>query len=640
MILRDLSTAHEAAHLELSYCVNEIATCREKPVSKKKSDLNRGISRKKTHGNGCHPEAQTVMNISIPNGALGRKTLCLVRPGDTPSIEDAIARLHADADLSSLRRRDLISSLRRIAAAVGSPVGEVPADLQWLRQKLAATSATCLGQSPKTRANVLSNALAALAHSGVAARRPSVDRSMEWDRLWQHLRPSEKIALGSFARFCSFHKIDPTKVTDYTVREYREAIVQSSLRKKPDEAIRELTVCWNKAKNLVAGWPAQQLTVPSRRVIISSPIEALPHSFRKDLDKYVSQLQNTDLLAEEAGPPLASATIKFRRLQVRRFFGELVASGVRADEITDLRTMVQPDVASKGLQQMFTRGGEVKSGMLHNMAYALLTIGKHYARLPDEDIQRLRRFCTKLKPKRQGMTAKNRTRLRQFDDPEALDRLLLLPVALQRAAEVKTLPPKRAAALVETALVIELLLMTALRIKNIAGLRMDENINWTRSSRRGVCHLAIDGRDVKNGEDCDFELEGSTAALLKLYIERYRARLAPASCRWLFSRRDGNGPVDPVVLAKRVKRTIRQRTGLMVNVHLFRSLGAKIYLDQNPGGYEVVRRVLRHKHLSTTTAAYTGMESISAAKQFDRTVRRRQEQAHSQRRPPQTGGRE
>ena len=91
--------------------------------------------------------------------------------------------------------------------------------------------------------------------------------------------------------------------------------------------------------------------------------------------------------------------------------------------------------------------------------------------------------------------------------------------------------------------------------------------------------------------------------------------------------------MHPIVLATRVSRTIRKRTGLAVNVHLFRSLGAKIYLDRNPGGYDVVRRTLGHKHLSTTTSAYTGMESISAAKQFDQIIRQRQEAARSKKWP-------
>jgi integrase len=297
--------------------------------------------------------------------------------------------------------------------------------------------------------------------------------------------------------------------------------------------------------------------------------------------------------------------------------------------------MVRPELAYRGLKAMLDRKGGT-SGMIHGMAYTLLTIAKHHARLSGEELQKLRVFCSRLKLKRQGMTAKNRARLRQFDDPQLLNRLLLLPEELQREAKTQALSPRRAAALVEIALAIELLLMTALRIKNLAALHLDENIQWTRSSRRGVCHLVVDGRHVKNGEDRDFELEGATVNLLKLYIGRHRASLAPVPCRWLFARRGGGGPVDPVVLARRITRTIRQRTGLTVNVHLFRALGAKIYLDQNPGGYEVVRRALGHRHLSTLTAAYTGMESISAAKQFDQTVRKRQELARGQRRSTST----
>jgi integrase len=295
--------------------------------------------------------------------------------------------------------------------------------------------------------------------------------------------------------------------------------------------------------------------------------------------------------------------------------------------------MVNPDMVLRGLQAMLRRNEGRSSGMLHGMAYTLLIIAKHHVRLPDRDVEKLRAYCAQLKVARPGMTEKNRARLRQFDDPHNLNRILLLPEELLRDARTNSTSRRRAAELVETALAIELLLMTALRIKNLSMLDLDENVHWTRSSRRGVCHLAIDGRHVKNKEERDFELDGSTATLLATFLNGYRSELAPASCRWLFARRDGRGPVNPIVLANRVKTTIRKRTGLIVNVHLFRSLGAKIYLDRNPGGYEVVRRTLGHKHLSTTTSAYTGMEAVSAVKQFDRTIRAQQEAARCKGRP-------
>ena len=70
----------------------------------------------------------------------------------------------------------------------------------------------------------------------------------------------------------------------------------------------------------------------------------------------------------------------------------------------------------------------------------------------------------------------------------------------------------------EVALAIELLTMTALRVKNLARLNLDENVHWTQSSKRVVCRL-VDRRHVKNRVDRDFKLKGQTAELLKLFLE-------------------------------------------------------------------------------------------------------------------------
>lgn len=67
------------------------------------------------------------------------------------------------------------------------------------------------------------------------------------------------------------------------------------------------------------------------------------------------------------------------------------------------------------------------------------------------------------------MTEKNRKRLRQFDDEGHAARILHMPAELLAEARRGKVSPKRCAMLVETALAIELLLMTALRIKNLAG---------------------------------------------------------------------------------------------------------------------------------------------------------------------------
>jgi integrase len=616
----------------MSFDVNCIRGCREKPVSKMKSNLNRGNSRKRTPGNACHPEAQTDMTIQFPKAFSGRKTLCLVRPEQTPSFDDVIAHVRADAKLTSGRHRDLVSALNRIAKACDLPPSQMLADPEWVRLKVSKLSPVRLGRRAKTRANVLSNAVAALAYAETGAgRRPQVQRSSAWEALWPHLTASEKIVFGSFMKFCSFHEIPPTQVTDQVVADFRELIVLSSLRKRPEEAIRDLTMNWNRAVGRISGWPGQRLAVLERRVLIAPRIEALPASFQQDLKAYATRMNGGSLLDLEAPKALSEKTRSHRVGQVRRFFGELIGSGVSPEDLPNLRAMVQPDMAFRGLNAILNRKDGQSSGMVHNVAYTLLAIAKHHARLPDQDLDRLRDYCRRLKVPRAGMTEKNRKRLRQFDDPDNLARLLLLPDELLREARAKGTYPRRAAELVEVALAIELLLMTALRIKNLATLHLDEHVSWTRSARQGVCHITIDGREVKNGKTLEFELNGSTANLLASYLSQYRARLVPPTCRWLFARRDGKGPVNPGALSTRIKRTILKRTGLTVNAHLFRALDGMIYLNRNPGGYEVVRQTLGHKHMSTTTSAYTGMESVSAAKLFDRTIKAQQELARSKR---------
>ena len=51
--------------------------------------------------------------------------------------------------------------------------------------------------------------------------------------------------------------------------------------------------------------------------------------------------------------------------------------------------------------------------------------------------------------------------------------------------------------------------------------------------------------------------------------------------------------------------------------HQFRHLAAKLILDANPGAYELVRQVLGHKNLKTTTNFYAGPSTKRAGRFYD-----------------------
>ena len=61
-------------------------------------------------------------------------------------------------------------------------------------------------------------------------------------------------------------------------------------------------------------------------------------------------------------------------------------------------------------------------------------------------------------------------------------------------------------------------------------------------------------------------------------------------------------------------------TGIKLTPHQFRHTAAKLFLDKYPGQYEVVRKVLGHKSLSTTYSHYAGAETKAALAHFDDAI--------------------
>ena len=74
--------------------------------------------------------------------------------------------------------------------------------------------------------------------------------------------------------------------------------------------------------------------------------------------------------------------------------------------------------------------------------------------------------------------------------------------------------------------------------------------------------------------------------------------------------------------ARQIAALIKDKTGLTVNVHLFRHLAVKLSLMENPEDIETPRRVLLHRSINTTLRAYSEMRSIEAIRRYDDIVAR------------------
>jgi integrase len=62
-----------------------------------------------------------------------------------------------------------------------------------------------------------------------------------------------------------------------------------------------------------------------------------------------------------------------------------------------------------------------------------------------------------------------------------------------------------------------------------------------------------------------------------------------------------------------------------ITPHQFRHLGAEIALDANPGAYELVRQLLGHKALKTTTRFYAGPDTRRAGRAHADLIRKLRE---------------
>ena len=72
-----------------------------------------------------------------------------------------------------------------------------------------------------------------------------------------------------------------------------------------------------------------------------------------------------------------------------------------------------------------------------------------------------------------------------------------------------------------------------------------------------------------------------------------------------------------------IAKTVHREIGVRLTAHQFRHLAGFLYLRRNPGGHEVVRRLLAHKSIDTTTRYYAGMEVSEAIRHYDRHIESR-----------------
>jgi integrase len=242
----------------------------------------------------------------------------------------------------------------------------------------------------------------------------------------------------------------------------------------------------------------------------------------------------------------------------------------------------------------------------------LICIAAEWVKVSADQLVQLKKLRGKLGSRRSGLTEKNEALLRQFDDPRLLTALVQLPDTLWRTARRNLTHSSRSFIDLQTALAIDILLHVPLRIENLSELKFGEHLYWPQGRGRPAL-LVLRFDETKNGAPLEFELP--TVLADRLYT--YRHEIAPALIGRcpdaLFVSRKGFPRALSTVRAA-IQKAVLRHVGVRLTPHQFRHLAAKIALDANPGAHELVRQLLGHKALKTTTSFYAGVNTRRAGR--------------------------
>jgi integrase len=529
---------------------------------------------------------------------------------EVPTLSEVVIRLQRDPSLSAIRRRDLVSGILRMSEITGADPRSTPASLRAMRPLITAVRPAKYDLTPKTWANLRSNCRAALVHP---APRMAKLPSPEWVEL-RAAAPNKRmrLAFSRFIRFCENHGVPPNSACDEVADRFRAFLETDTQVPDPHDCHRMTCRMWNKAVETVPGWPSVRLRVPDhRRPRQSTPITSFLLPLQQEFAAYIESLRGRDIFAEEAPErALALSTVRQRAVELGLALSALVASGRDPAEVTSLACLIEPGAFAAILRQ-YLKDGKPRP-FAHNMAQTLISLAKRWVRPGPAVLDKLRELQRRLGPQRKRLTQKNRALLRTLDDPAVRAKLYFLPERLANWAERTT--PVKGAVVMEIAVAIIILQGTPLRIKNLAGLRLDRHL-VRPGGPRSLWQIDIPAHEVKNDQALVYELRRQTTTLVDRYIRRFRPSLAAPGNPYLFP--VGSGQKKPHGLSQQIRKALADWVGIDMTPHQFRHFAGRLMQQHSPGAFGAIAQLLGQKDIKTAMAYYAELDTLSAGRQFD-----------------------
>lgn len=529
------------------------------------------------------------------------------------------ARLKAMPE-DTRKNADMRSAARTVGKVLALQLQQVPTDPAQLGPMLDGACPMAAGVTKARWNRVKSLTLSALAATGseVLPGRDLQGYSPLWKALHDQLPDKRsKVGLSRLFSFFSRKGINPKDVTAEHLEAFGEVLKARNLRSNPVQTYRSTIRIWNAVSASVPGWPKVTVKLEPDRRRYALPPDAFPASFWADVGQFHQNSSDPDPFSDTYSPPVRPSTVKARHKQIHQVASALVATGFPIERLTSLKVLIQPSNAKAALRHLLDRRDGKTGKHLEGQARLLRTIARHWVR-DNDAADALARMSKGLHVKSEGMTPRNRERLRQFDLPENVDALINLPLrvfAEQRSLKAPTEHQARRAML---GLAVELLLMAPIRVGNLTATEMGTNLLQVRRGKHRRYHLVFLPSEVKNSEPYEAELPLASMTILEDYLARYRPVLGDTSSVRLFlggKAEDGGRSRTP--FSRALSEFIFAETGLRMHAHLFRHFAGHFYLARYPDDIETMRRVLGHRSTATTLRSYAVFQTDDAHRRYD-----------------------
>ncbi len=411
------------------------------------------------------------------------------------------------------------------------------------------------------------------------------------------------------------HGISPEAVDDRTINRFVAALESATLVRNLRNLPGTVARAWNALVRLHQGSRLRCVQVASNKLEATGiPWQQLPAPLWDDVERYLTWASVPDPLADGARPrALSGLSLRLQRTHIRSAATAAVAAGIPLDRLRSLADLVEPETFRALLLHRWRKDGRTLTAFTHGVAITLTDVAANWVKAPADIISTLKALRGRLGTLPSGLTEKNQALLRRFDDPRLQAALVQLPDRLWHAARRGLATSRWPFVDLQSALAIDLLVhVPALRMQNLSSLRFDTHLHWPQGRRKPAL-LTFSEDETKNKVRFEFEIPTVLAERLQIY----RNEIAPAVTGQrpdaVFVTFRGK-PRTQAAIKVAIERTVLRKLGVKLTPHQFRHLAAKVALDANPGAYELVRQLLAHKNLKTTTNFYAGLDTRRAGR--------------------------